>query len=178
MPSKYDKIIKDRKLARHLGTEPKQQEVINAIKQDLAKGNPIKGKFPDFGFDALDSPFKLADAYVLVRTLKETEEAKLKGIQTILTSIIQLMVDSYEASGISMIDLTNDGKVRIYPEPYLVVQEDDVFRKWCINENLGDSLKMPWMKANSIAKERLVEGLDAPDGTEAKFRDRITWKRS
>ena len=77
-----------------------------------------------------------------------------------------------------MIDLIADGKVRVHPEPYLVVLEDDVFRKWCIDNDLGDSLKLPWMKANSINKMRLLEGEDSPDGTEAKFRDRISWNRT
>lgn len=178
MASKYAKHIKARNLIRHLGTEKVYQDRVNEVKYALKDGRVPKGVPNILSLIPLRSPSEIAEAYCIARVNKEDIQETLKRADLLLTAISQLLAEAYETHKLSQLDLTTEGKISVYPEPYLKVLDEEEFRQWGLVNGLEKSFKMPWQKANAIGKERLVAGEPEPDGTEARFRDRITWKRS
>ena len=178
MARKYEQVIKERNLARHLGTDKNRQAILDEIKKALIAGVAPPSGIPDLGLAALDSPMAISDAYCLVRVNKEEIDERLKKANMLLEAVMQLMYVSFEKHGVSQLDLIENGKISVYPEPYLKIVDKEEFRLWCLAENLDKSMKIDWQKANSILKQRLIEGQAEPAGTEAKFRDIISWRRN
>ncbi len=62
--------------------------------------------------------------------------------------------------------LSDGGSVSVSREPTGKVKDKNVFRLWCITNGLEETLQLWPSTANSIVKQRCLDGKPAPDGIE------------
>jgi hypothetical protein len=77
------------------------------------------------------------------------------------------------------IRLPDGGSVSIQREPTGKVVDKEAFRRWCIANGLETSLQLWPSTANSIVKDRCVNGMPAPDGIKVfALTKTVLWKGS
>lgn len=187
---KYADIIDD--LPKDFGEEPERQEKLNAIKRDILGATPNSDKPPmaseaveDFVGDIAAMMKVLNDeliqcvagkhyashfarVYRDLRKLKKVFAEQEKVTDLLIDAYTQLMVDQYEAEGITSLSIDDDGSVvRIQYEPHAKVTDKDAHRLWAIKEGLENSLMLPWPTTNALTKAALLRGEPEPDGVEA-----------
>lgn len=118
----------------------------------------------------------LARAYVGARSAVEDLKTELSLAQLRLTAVSQLLTSQYDEEDVTSIKITG-ATVRVQVEPYATVKDRDAFRKWCIDNDLAESLMLPWPTTNSITKERLLAGESEPTGVEAFQKNKIVLTR-
>lgn len=87
----------------------------------------------------------------------------------------QLLAESHDndepgwgmyGAGDNTVRLPDGGSVSIQREPTGKVKDKEAFRRWCIENGLETSLQLWPSTANSIVKQRCVDGMPPPDGIE------------
>lgn len=160
MAGKYDHILAT--LPRFLGEEPAYQEKINAVKRKILEEEPRQGAH-------------FATQYAIVRREKDDAKDRLSEIQLRLTAYEQLLADQFENEGTRSLTLQDGANIRVQPEPYMVVQDKETFRQWCIENGHEREMHLMWQTANGILKTRLLEGEAEPEGTKAYMRTKIVF---
>jgi hypothetical protein len=196
---KYSHVIDT--LPRYLGTEPKYQERVDAVKQKICASEIVINDelLKDALGVALDTVKKkvtgvcgalieargpknyastYAFIYTQIRAVKEELEAHLSNLNLIETAYTQLMQDQFEVEGSKSLTLESGGNVRIQLEPYTKVEDPDAFRRWCIDNGMENELQLPWMTANSLCKARLSEGEPEPDGVKLFSKPKVVYTKS
>lgn len=150
---KYTKVLAG--LPKFLGTEPAYQEKVDAVKKEiLAKA------------DATFLPASaLGKEYVDLRAEIDHIKGLLSDANLELEAVTQLMVDQFEVEGVSSLKLSNGQNIVTFPEPYISVSDKEACRLWAIKEGLERSMALPWPTLSAIAKDALLTGKPAPDGT-------------
>jgi hypothetical protein len=157
---KYDHVLD--KLPKLLGEEPDYQARIDAVKREiLTKEKRYAATF--------------AAEYAKVRREKAIVKKILSEIDLRLTAYEQLVVDQFEVEATKSLTLEGGDIVRIQPEPYLVVEDKEKFRQWCIANGMERELHLLWQTANSLCKERLIIGEPEPEGTRVFNRVKIVF---
>lgn len=157
MAGKYEHVIHS--LPRTFGTEVAQQEKIDAVKAAV-----VAEYREETQSDRTPPASYLAQEWANLRTAKDKLEDQLSVINCQIEALTQMMVDQYEAEGITKLNLETGEAPRVQYEPYASVEDADTFRKWCLEHGYERSLALPWQTRTSIAKERLLSGEQLPPG--------------
>lgn len=115
----------------------------------------------------------LVAEYIQERKEKDQIEADLYRQNLRIEALSQLIIDQYEAEGISTLKLADNSSVRTQPEPYTAVKDREVFRKWCIEAGYANQMALPWQTTNAIAKDRLLKGLPEPEGCQVFVKTKL-----
>lgn len=117
---------------------------------------------------------EFARLYALVRHVRE-RVGTLDSLFSVTEEAYKvLMVNQMEVEGEDSIRLTDGQLISTYPEPYAKIVDRDAFREWCIQQELGRQLQLPWQTTNSLLKQRLIAGEPEPPGIEAHSITRIS----
>lgn len=143
-PGKYAHVIA--KLPRHLGTEPKYQEKVDAVKAamlrqpcdcDTLATLDLSEHAEDCASHQAPRKFipgnELAKGYADVREEIRGIEAVLAEANLRLEAIEQLLINQFEVEGVTSVSLADFGVVRTQYEPYAKVVDKEKFRQWCID---------------------------------------------
>lgn len=194
-PGKYAAIVK--KLPREWGTEPDFQQKIEAVKAAII--NPPEADATDpITDDVLEDMLmnveaflkvvndgmiaslhgnmmssKVAAAYRRVRLIKDTMEKQEKVTNVLLEAYKQLLTEQYEQEDIRSFSFMDGGSVSVQEEPHAKVVDREKFRKWIDENDLSNSLTLPWQTTNAIAKDLLLKGEELPPGLEATSRPKV-----
>jgi len=76
------------------------------------------------------------------------------------------------------VKMADGSAVDVLKEPTGKVKDKEKFRLWCIANGLENSLQLWPSTANSIVKDRCVNGLPAPDGIEVFALTKIKYRRA
>lgn len=162
---KYDSIIARLRLAR-LGEEPKYQEKINVVKNELRE---------NLGANLQASI--LAGMYEEVRDEKEKIQEQLSDVNLRIAALEQLIDERYEAEDITNVKRSNGSSINIQREPYAQVVDRDEVRIWAVATGLERSLMLPWQTLNSHVKELLQLGEPLPPGVKLYSRASVRLTR-
>jgi hypothetical protein len=171
MASKYADVIKD--LPMLPPDDLSYQAKIDEIKAQIKSEN-------------VHVPESLAREYQVVRTAKEDLAEQLSLIQMRLTAVEQLLIEAYDeddpgfglyGAAPNTIKMKNGASIAIQMEPTGKVEDKETFRRWCIENGLENSLQLWPTTMVAITKERLLNGLAAPDGVKAFTRPKIVWRK-
>lgn len=153
-------------LPRLLATEASYQDKVNIVKAEIIRkvrentGMPPSGSF-------------LAARYDEQREVKDKIEDELSAVNLELEAYSQLIVDQFEAEGVSNVRLDTGPMIGVQMEPYAQVENRDTCREWAISNGLERSLMLPWQTLNSISKEKLLKGEPPPDGVKIYAKAKI-----
>jgi hypothetical protein len=158
---KYSGVIDS--LPRMLGSEPKYQQKVQAVKDAIAAD-------PDFKLHAT----WLAKEYAGLRDEKEQAEAVVKDVNLRLEAVSQLLFDQFEVEGVS--SLVVDGRsVAARLVPYASIEDHEAFRQWCLTDaDLARKMALPWATTNKIASDLLLAGEELPPGVTIFAKQRFT----
>jgi hypothetical protein len=85
------------------------------------------------------------------------------------------LVDEIMAVRSTDLKLNLSPTVYYQSEPYAVVEDKDKFRKWCVENELGEQLQLWPTTTQSIVKQRLLAGDTLPDGVTATNKPKLTF---
>lgn len=111
---------------------------------------------------------ELIKKYAWWRLKKKELEAREKEINKTIEAIVNLLIPMYEMEGVSSMRIAETGQtISVQEEPVAKVLDRDKFQAWCIENDLGRSLQLPYQTTNALVKDRLLNGQPEPDGVEA-----------
>jgi hypothetical protein len=199
MASKYAHIID--KLPKSFGLEPDEQAKVNALKKEILEKAPDPDK-PEMTNEVLEelimevesmqevindalirgvggkrTAARMAELYKGVRIVKNAYDRQEKILNKIKEAYHQLLTDQYEVEGIRSLGLEDGGSVRVQYEPHAKVVDKRANRLWAIENNLENSLTLPWQTVNALTKDALVKGEEPPDGVEAESRPKVVYTK-
>jgi len=122
------------------------------------------------------TPASLARLYRELRDTKDIINGELAAIEVELDAVSQLMTQHFESEGLTQVK-TDRELISVYVEPYSSVEDPEALRQWCVNEGLERRMSLAWSTVNSITKQRLEDGLPAPDGVRIYAKDKIRMER-
>jgi hypothetical protein len=164
MAGKYAKVVNA--LPKLAGEEPAYQDKVTVVKLAMIAEPEYKP-----GASAM------AKAYAAVRAEKARIEEQLSECNLRLTAIEQLLVDQYELEDTASVRLDTGESISVQVEPYAQVQDREAFRQWCVAEGLEKLMSIPWTTANSLTKQRLVDGLPEPPGVTVFAKNKIVLRK-
>lgn len=197
-PGKYDHLIDG--LPKMLGTEdkPGYQDKVNAYKLALG-GVEFPPNLKDAHTDVTTAivnvtvngnpsatGLDLARAYELARKADDKLAELVSAMNLHLLALEQMMQDSKERGDVGWGDfgaqryevrLQSGATVSARAEPRAVVKDRDAFRKWCMANGYEESMQLPWMTTNSVAKELLLEEQPLPDGVEVYQVPKVAFRK-
>ena len=147
--------------------ESKYQDRVNDKKAELQK-------------DGIIPTPQLVRQYIAARAEADRIKDELSAANLLIAAYTQLLAEAYDEEGVSSMKVVvglKGATVRLQIEPYASVKDKDAFRQWCLDNDLGNSLQLPWPSTNSITKERLLGGLPEPDGVEAFQKPKLVLTR-
>jgi hypothetical protein len=136
--------------------EPAYQEKLNAIKDTIE----------------VRTPEGLARIWFEERAKAEKLENELKSINHRLDAVGQLMHESFEEAGVSMLRLEGLGGVRMHPDVYTTVSQAEEFYDWLKANGYERLMTLHYQTRNGLAKDRLLKGQEQPPGLNINVR----WK--
>ena len=113
--------------------------------------------------------------YIGLRRQKAALMAQVKELNVSIEACRQLLVDSQMAKapgwgeyGVAdnAIRLATGDILRVQPKPHAKILDAEAFRLWCLKAGYERDMKLHPGKANSVVKERLVAGVELPDGVD------------
>lgn len=152
---KYTELIKKRALQRIPTADVRYQDKVDQVKRDIG---PI------------ESTAALARDWAQLRQRKDALKDELSDIDLMLEARAQLLGERFEAEGLTRIVLEGGAAVGVQQEPTAVVEDPQLFQKWCIDSGLLPKLILPVGTRDSLIKEYLLNGDPEPPGTKAYFR--------
>ena len=120
----------------------------------------------------------LAKDLLALREEKDRLKETLAALNVRVGAVEQLIADSFEASGITQVRLDSRDTISTQIKPYARIADRHKFRAWCVANGLEDALQLPWQTTNALVSERLVEGLDEPDGIDTYKQTTVILRRS
>jgi hypothetical protein len=189
-PGKYEAVVSN--LPDVPVENPKAQERINAFKEkiraeqvhtpeSLAKayaqlregtGNPIDADFTNTLIELLGDDG--------ITELKSECDKRMAAYEQMLTESHDHDEPGWGMYGASdhTVKLSDGSAVDVLREPTGKVKDKEAFRQWCIANGLETSLQLWPSTANSIVKERCVNGQPAPDGIEIYALVKVKYRRA
>ena len=155
---KYSAVIGD--LPRMPVEDENYQFRVDQRKTELVKDGPIQVG-------------DLAEEYEKIRLRIDEMKEQLSEQNLHLEAIKQLIEIAYEEHGITSLKLKNGTKVSIQYEPYAQVFDREAFREWCIAEGLTKSMYLHPSTAQSLVKNRLLDGDPEPPGVKTFVRSKF-----
>lgn len=152
MASKYSRALMD-SLPRDTNIGADRQEEIAIMKTAMQAEA-----------DFLMQAGYLAARYAALRAEKDVLDEASSVVQLKLDAIAQMVIDQYEAEGLTLLRLDDGQKVSIEYQPGAKVEDREKFRLWCIANGLERSLALHPSTTLSMVKERLLAGEPEPDG--------------
>ncbi len=178
MASKYEAVLGG--LAKQMPQDTKYQERVEVCKTELLQGGNrtvVETSLqPAVAIPLVNSPEPLSRRYRQLRMQISELDEFYSRLNLELEAVKQLMCDSYEGSGLCSMTLAGvDSKktIRIDPEVCAQVKDKAAMRAWAIRSGYEEQLTLMPQTVASIAKERLLQGEDAPDGVEVTFRNKV-----
>ena len=110
------------------------------------------------------SEAELAKEILLIRQEKDRIKDLLSAVNIKLGAYEQMIADKFEDAGITQVRLDSGETISTQIKPYARVTDRAAFRAWCIANGLEDALVLPWQTTNALVSDRLIDGLDEPDG--------------
>lgn len=153
MPSKYQEFLGN--LSRLAPADRSYQERVDEYRRNLV---------PEVTTDDLVRRWRS------VRSRIDEQNDVLSALNLELEAVKQKMCDAFESAGVTKIELAEGGGCRVEPEVVARVLDKSVLRGWAKANGYEESLTLMPQTVTSIAKERLLEGLEPPDGVEIGFR--------
>lgn len=183
---KYAHLIS--KLPKFVGKDAQSQRIAalaEAIKQE-----------PDYQQQAS----ALMMAWVKLRHMREILDHVESALELRCEALELLTIDQYENEGVltlkadegvlfeeALADLVDEFLVlkphqftpiylagaRVQSEPHGDVADKEVFRQWCVKNDLEKSLQLWPSTVQSIVKERALRGDDPPDGVEVSAKSKL-----
>jgi len=120
----------------------------------------------------------LAKDLVTLRAEKDHIKDSLSAINLRVAAHEQLIADQFEAAGITQVRLSTGDTISTQIKPYARIFDRNLFRRWCLAHGLADALQLPWQTTNSLVADRLIEGLDEPDGIDTYKQITVVLRRS
>ena len=121
---------------------------------------------------------ELVMKYAWWRLQKSELAAREKEINRTIEAIVSLLVPMYEERGVSSMKIAETGQtVTVQDDPVAQVKDRDVFREWCIANDLERSLQLPHQTTTAIVRERLLNGQPEPDGVEAYTYSKVVLRK-
>lgn len=111
-------------------------------------------------------PSVLLTQYARMRARVDRIESLLKKRKVQVEALSQLIVEAYEGHGITSMKVDKVGTLRTDYVPYSHVVDKSAYYTWCMENGFGPQMMLPWQTTNSVTKERLLSGEDAPPGIE------------
>jgi hypothetical protein len=189
MAGKYAKIVKT--LPKFQGKDAQSQR-IEALAQAISQE-------PEFVRQAS----ALAAIYTKLRAMRAILDHVESSLELRTKAIEQLALDQFENEATLAIKLDEgvvifeeavadlmdeimnvksiDVQLNLSPtvyyqsEPYAVVEDKDLFRKWCVENGLGEQLQLWPTTTQSIVKQRLLAADTLPDGVTATNKPKLTF---
>lgn len=108
------------------------------------------------------SPTELAREYKMQRELKDQFETAIKGCNTELEALSQLLVENLEGEELQKIQLASGDTVSIASDLYTTVNDKPAFHAWVKRNKLEQLLSMHYKTLNGLMKEMAVNGKPFP----------------
>lgn len=121
---------------------------------------------------------ELSRRYTGIRIEKKRAQDILSCVQVQLDACSELLVDQFEADGITSLKLEDGSSVRVDVKPYPVTKDREVFRQWCIDDGLQKEMHLAWPTMSSLMCNMLLAGEDIPPGLEAFMKDKIVFTKA
>lgn len=119
---------------------------------------------------------ELAAMWQTQRQAKEELEDALKIVNFELEALADLLVNAYEAEGMDSIRMTDTGKaVRTQQEPHIVVEDEEAWRQWCVENGMERKLMLWPATRDSLVKDMLLQGSEDPPGIKTYSRTKVVW---
>lgn len=109
---------------------------------------------------------ELARIFNSVRQIKKKLEEEISTVNIELEVLSQLLVENFEASGLSKIQLTTGETCYTQTEPYSSVSDQQALLAFIKKQKMQNLLTLQWQTMNSLNKERLTAGKSPLPGTE------------
>ena len=154
-------------VAANLTPRPEEsawQSEVTAIKRTILDDEP--------------SDADLAKDLLALRDEKDRIKETLSDLNLRVGAYEQLICDQFESSGITQLRLESGDTISTQIKPYARVADRTAFRAWCVANGLSDALQLPWQTTNALVADRLVEGLDEPDGIDCYKQTTVVLRRS
>lgn len=148
------------------GVMPSYYDKVLALKEEIAAD-------PKFQRHATS----IAWTYAVLRREVDTAAAELSEMKLHLAATMLLMFDQLEAEGVDAVTLANRDKIQVDVQPHLIVTDKSEFRSWCVEQGLENLMSLPWITANKLVKQMLVDGLPEPPGASCWARPKVTFRR-
>lgn len=116
----------------------------------------------------------LARYWLELRKVEDSVANELKNVRLLLTAMEQLGVEQFEVEATDRIRFDELGAVSSRPEVVIKVHDPDVFRDWCVKNQLFRSLNMHHGTAQALTRGLLVDGKTEPDGITAYVHTKFT----
>lgn len=115
--------------------------------------------------------------YGELRAEADQKEIELKAASLKVEALAQLLSEVYEQEGITNLRVAGVGTFRTDFEPYSHVVEKNKYHEWLMENGFGPQLTLPWQTTNSVTKERLLSGEEAPPGVEVYLKVKPVFTR-
>lgn len=158
---KYAEVIANLPKLKYFGAE-------SADKSYQMKVNDVKRQLPSM------TSAEVTKAWAKLRAEKRDIEEELKELNLKLEAFAQILTETYEAEGVTKIELEDGSNVSVSAEPHSTVEDPEAFRVWCIQQGLEKELRLHSKTADSLVKERLLAGLPEPPGVKVWVRNKIS----
>ena len=123
------------------------------------------------------TPSVLIVQYADLRAQAEEKDREAKALRLRVEAISQLLMEVYEAEGITSMKVQGVGTMRTDFPPYSHVVDKETYRQWCLDNGFGPQMSLPWQTTNSVVKERLLTGQDIPPGVDVYVKPTPTFTR-
>lgn len=120
----------------------------------------------------------LALRYSELRKVEDDLARQKSDLHVLITAHEQLLWEALENEGLSAVKLADGTGVSVQTEPYVSVKDAAALLRWARANGLEGKLALPWQTVNSVAKERLLDGLPTPDGVELFSRTTTVLRRA
>lgn len=153
----------------------------------MGKYDKLKSKLPAFQqeptfqakVDEAKSRYQALEATELVRTFNSERHKKKSFEEAIASSNIelealsQLLIQNFEASGLSKLTLESGLSCYQQMEPYSSIQDLQTILAFIKKQKMQNLLTLQWQTMNALNKERLVEGKPPLPGTQVFLKTSI-----
>jgi len=139
-------------------------------KQDEYLNTPLEGGLSPSQLD----DFGVASLYYEVKLAKEAAESVARKYELKKDALARLMADRFEEDGKTSTSFVNGGSMRITPDVYPVVKNQQELLAWVKANNMEAVLTLNYQTMASMVKQRLIEGKSLPDGIDVFLKDKLT----
>lgn len=116
----------------------------------------------------------VAELYNTAKLGKAAAESVAKAYELKKDALARLMADRFEEDGKYSTSFTNGGSMRITPDVYVSVKDNEGMLKWVRDNGMEAMLSLNFQTMQSMVKERLTKGLPIPEWADIYLKDKLT----